>query len=199
MWYKEFNRYLCKIKILLTEKLTNGDLVTPDPGHHESILLSEFIFTPIIKPDKCFHEYPPPPVLISMDPFLCRSFCPKQGVCTCVSIFMHAYIYIKWIYVVKAISICWVISNDAGNHLCKSIWRWNGIWKFNFTRSMYVCNEQMMIWGSCYKLVLQLFAIVTAIKWTICWHCKCPADASYNDKLSLLHVFRWKLKYNRYH
>ena len=32
MWFKESNRYFCKIKILLTEKLANGALITPTPG-----------------------------------------------------------------------------------------------------------------------------------------------------------------------
>ena len=32
MWYKESNRYFCRIKILLTEKLTNRAFVTPTPG-----------------------------------------------------------------------------------------------------------------------------------------------------------------------
>ena len=32
MWFRESNRYFCKIENLLTEKLANGALVTPTPG-----------------------------------------------------------------------------------------------------------------------------------------------------------------------
>ena len=34
MWLKECNRYFARSKILLTEKLTNGALVTPTPDAH---------------------------------------------------------------------------------------------------------------------------------------------------------------------
>ena len=37
MWFRESNRYFCKIEILLTEKLANGALVTPTPEHFSNL------------------------------------------------------------------------------------------------------------------------------------------------------------------